>query len=111
MQYWKVTANTSAFPRACSRQAGSHVALALRRPVTPTNQRNAKYTLLCSTPTPRTPQGKHHDALRVALRLNSREDVEAVFAGCAEPLAKKQLAYLLARWGSEGSGCVWGGGG
>ncbi|KAG2434205.1 hypothetical protein HXX76_007931 [Chlamydomonas incerta] len=44
-------------------------------------------------------QGKHHDALRVALRLNSREDVEAVFAGCSEPLAKKQLAYLLARHG------------
>lgn len=38
-----------------------------------------------------------HDALRVALRLNSRSDVEAVFAACSEPLAKKQLGYLLAR--------------
>ncbi|KAG2494897.1 hypothetical protein HYH03_006832 [Edaphochlamys debaryana] len=46
-----------------------------------------------------TAQHKWHDALRVALRLNSREDVEATFAACAEPLQKKQLGYLLARHG------------
>ncbi len=46
-------------------------------------------------------QARWHDALRVALRLNSRPDVEAVFAACAEPQAKKQLGYLLARWGAD----------
>lgn len=43
--------------------------------------------------------GKWHDALRVALRLNRRELVEATFASCADPLEKKQLCYLLARQG------------
>ncbi|GLC40481.1 hypothetical protein PLESTB_000708900 [Pleodorina starrii] len=46
-----------------------------------------------------TTQARWHDALRVALRLNSRPDVEAVFAACSEPPAKKQLGYLLARHG------------
>ncbi|KXZ55777.1 hypothetical protein GPECTOR_2g1327 [Gonium pectorale] len=46
-----------------------------------------------------TGQARWHDALRVALRLNSRPDVEAVFAACGEPQAKKQLGYLLARHG------------
>ncbi|GIL54030.1 hypothetical protein Vafri_9585 [Volvox africanus] len=44
-------------------------------------------------------QKRWHDALRVALRLNSRPDVESVFAACSEPLEKKQLGYLLARHG------------
>lgn len=44
-------------------------------------------------------QAKYHDALRVALRLNSRPDAEAAFAACADPLEKKQLGYLLARHG------------
>ncbi|EFJ39963.1 26S proteasome regulatory complex [Volvox carteri f. nagariensis] len=44
-------------------------------------------------------QQRWHDALRVALRLNSRGDVEGVFAACSEPLTKQQLGYLLARHG------------
>lgn len=46
-----------------------------------------------------TKMGKHHDALRVALRINDADLVAATFAGCADPLEKKQLAYLLARHG------------
>ncbi|KIY99543.1 26S proteasome regulatory subunit N1, partial [Monoraphidium neglectum] len=46
-----------------------------------------------------TRMGKHHDALRVALRINSPEVISGTFAGCADPLEKKQLAYLLARHG------------
>lgn len=46
-----------------------------------------------------TAQKRYHDALRVALALNRRETVEATFAGCTDPLEKKQLAYLLARHG------------
>ena len=42
---------------------------------------------------------KYHDALRVALRLNSRPDAEAAFAACTNPLEKKQLGYLFARHG------------
>lgn len=47
-----------------------------------------------------TKMGKHHDALRVALRVNDPGVVAATFAGCADPLEKKQLAYLLARHGA-----------
>ncbi len=44
-------------------------------------------------------QGRHHDAMRVALHLNRKEVVESTFAACADPLVKKQLCYLLARHG------------
>jgi 26S proteasome regulatory subunit N1 len=40
---------------------------------------------------------KWHDAVRVALRLNSMERVHKAFATCEDPLDKQQLAYLLAR--------------
>ena len=58
--------------------------------------------------------GKTHDALRVALKLNRRELVESTFAGCSDPLMKKQLCYLLARHGfslqlDEGPAEVWAG--
>ncbi|KAF8063704.1 RPN1B [Scenedesmus sp. PABB004] len=43
--------------------------------------------------------GRYHDALRVSLRLNDAELVEATFAACADPLEKRQLGYLLARHG------------
>ena len=46
-----------------------------------------------------TKMDKPHDALRIALKLNRRELVESTFAACADPLAKKQLCYLLARHG------------
>ncbi|KAI8473352.1 MAG: 26S proteasome regulatory complex [Monoraphidium minutum] len=46
-----------------------------------------------------TKMGKHHDALRVALRINDPDVICSTFAGCADPLEKKQLAYLLARHG------------
>ena len=46
-----------------------------------------------------TKMDKPHDAMRVALRLNRRPLVEETFAACADPLAKKQLCYLLARHG------------
>lgn len=42
---------------------------------------------------------KYHDALRTALRLNDRSLIESTFAACADPSAKKQLCYLLARQG------------
>lgn len=40
---------------------------------------------------------KRHDALRVALRLNSMDLVHKAFSTCEDPLDKQQLAYLLAR--------------
>jgi 26S proteasome regulatory subunit N1 len=43
--------------------------------------------------------GKHSDALRMALKLGSRELAEQAFANCAEPFYKKQLAYILGRHG------------
>lgn len=43
--------------------------------------------------------GKHHDAMRVALRMNRRDVIEATFAGCSDGLEKRQLCYLLARQG------------
>lgn len=42
---------------------------------------------------------KYHDAMRVAVRMNERDMIEATFAACADPLEKKQLCYLLARQG------------
>jgi 26S proteasome regulatory subunit N1 len=42
---------------------------------------------------------RHHDALRVALRLGDTARAEQTFAACADPLGKRQLAYLLARHG------------
>jgi 26S proteasome regulatory subunit N1 len=42
---------------------------------------------------------KFHDAMRIALHLNRRETIESTFAACDDPLAKKQLCYLLARQG------------
>lgn len=42
-------------------------------------------------------QGKHHDALRVALRMSEMELIGEVFAACSEPLVKKQMCLLLAR--------------
>ena len=35
--------------------------------------------------------GKHSDALRMALKLGSRELAEQAFANCAEPFYKKQV--------------------
>ena len=46
-----------------------------------------------------TKMDKPHDAMRIALRLNRRPLVEETFAACTDPLAKKQLCYLLARHG------------
>ncbi|EFN53700.1 hypothetical protein CHLNCDRAFT_25435, partial [Chlorella variabilis] len=43
--------------------------------------------------------GKHSDALRMALKLGSREMAEGAFGACAEPLYKKQLAYIMGRHG------------
>jgi 26S proteasome regulatory subunit N1 len=43
--------------------------------------------------------GKHSDALRMALKLGSRELAEEAFAACGEPIHKKQLAYILGRHG------------
>ena len=70
-------------------------------------------TFRCNTPGFKV--GKTHDALRVALKLNRRELVESTFAGCSDPLMKKQLCYLLARHGfslqlDEGPAEVWEGG-
>jgi 26S proteasome regulatory subunit N1 len=42
---------------------------------------------------------RHHDALRIALRLGDKARAEATFAACPDPLEKRQLAYLLARHG------------
>ena len=44
--------------------------------------------------------GKHAEALRMALRLGSRELAERALGGCGEDAAaKKQLAYILGRHG------------
>jgi hypothetical protein len=43
--------------------------------------------------------GRHHDALRVALRLGDPARAEHTFAACPDALEKRQLAYLLARHG------------
>ena len=42
---------------------------------------------------------KWHDAMRVALALNSRPHIERVFTTCTDTTDKEQLAYLLARQG------------
>lgn len=42
---------------------------------------------------------RYHDAMRIALRMNKQESVEATFNACIDPLEKKQLCYLLARHG------------
>lgn len=43
---------------------------------------------------------KHYvDALRIALRLDRRDLVEKAFVDCADPIDRKQQAYLLARQG------------
>mmetsp|Transcript_17190 Transcript_17190/g.44108 ORF Transcript_17190/g.44108 Transcript_17190/m.44108 type:complete len:912 (-) Transcript_17190:167-2902(-) len=44
-------------------------------------------------------QGKVVDAMRVALKMNSKADVESVFARCADGLERRQLCFLLARQG------------
>jgi 26S proteasome regulatory subunit N1 len=46
-----------------------------------------------------TRMGKPHDAMRVALHLNRPETIAQTFAGCTDPLERKQIAYLLARHG------------
>ena len=42
---------------------------------------------------------KWHDAMRVALRLNDREKIQAVFSTCKDMVEQQQLGYLLARQG------------
>eukprot|EP00210_Caulerpa_lentillifera_P009484 g9044.t1 len=44
-------------------------------------------------------QKKHHDAMRVALRLNDMDIIEQTFNACEDTLEKSQLCYLLARQG------------
>mmetsp|Transcript_18831 Transcript_18831/g.52512 ORF Transcript_18831/g.52512 Transcript_18831/m.52512 type:complete len:900 (-) Transcript_18831:154-2853(-) len=46
-----------------------------------------------------TKMGKHSDAMRVALKMNSKPDVEATFASCSDSMERKQLCHLLARQG------------
>lgn len=52
---------------------------------------------------PQTQVGKHSDALRMALKLGSRELAAQALAAAPEPWQKKQLAYILGRHG-VGSG-------
>ncbi|KAI3425164.1 hypothetical protein D9Q98_008935 [Chlorella vulgaris] len=43
--------------------------------------------------------GKHSDALRMALKLGSRELAAEAFGACDDPFFKKQLGYILGRHG------------
>uniref|UniRef100_A0A061RYU3 26S proteasome non-ATPase regulatory subunit 2 homolog n=1 Tax=Tetraselmis sp. GSL018 TaxID=582737 RepID=A0A061RYU3_9CHLO len=42
---------------------------------------------------------KYGDAMRVALKMNSKPDVEATFNACTDRLERQQLCHLLARQG------------
>jgi len=44
-------------------------------------------------------QGKFVDAMRVALKMNSKDDVEATFAACGDKQERRQLCFVLARQG------------
>lgn len=46
-----------------------------------------------------TKMAKYPDAMRVALKMNSKADVEATFAACSDPQERRQLCHLLARQG------------
>lgn len=49
--------------------------------------------------------GKHADALRMALKLGSKELAEAAFAGCSEPFYKKQVRRGGGSWAAIACCC------